>query len=81
MAHLSKDKGLIKAFENKEDIHLSTASEVFGVNINDVDLNQRRSAKAINFGLIYGISAFGLSKQLGLSLIHISEPTRRRGIT
>ena len=67
MAHLSKDKGLIKAFENKEDIHLSTASEVFGVNINDVDLNQRRSAKAINFGLIYGISAFGLSKQLGIN--------------
>ncbi|MDP6917204.1 MAG: DNA polymerase I [SAR86 cluster bacterium] len=67
IAHLSKDEGLLKAFKEGQDIHSSTASEVFGVDIKEVDLNQRRSAKAINFGLIYGISAFGLSKQLGIN--------------
>ena len=67
MAHLSGDEGLIEAFKNKEDIHSSTASEVFNVPLEDVDEDQRRSAKAINFGLIYGISAFGLSNQLKIN--------------
>ena len=67
MAHLSKDKNLIKAFNEGEDIHLTTASEVFDIDIKQVGREERRSAKAINFGLIYGISAFGLSKQLGIS--------------
>tara|TARA_Y100000590_G_scaffold79789_1_gene88595 strand:+ start:15401 stop:18091 length:2691 start_codon:yes stop_codon:yes gene_type:complete len=67
IAHLSKDEVLIKAFKEGQDIHSSTASEVFGVGIGEVSGDQRRSAKAINFGLIYGISAFGLSKQLGIN--------------
>ncbi len=67
MAHLSKDESLIKAFQEGQDIHSSTASEVFEVNIKEVNSDQRRNAKAINFGLIYGISAFGLSKQLGIN--------------
>jgi len=67
IAHLSKDEGLLNAFEEGQDIHSSTASEVFGVEVNEVEPDQRRSAKAINFGLIYGISAFGLSKQLGIN--------------
>ena len=67
MAHLSKDEGLIKAFQEGQDIHSSTASEVFEVNLKEVNSDQRRSAKTINFGLIYGISAFGLSKQLGIN--------------
>lgn len=64
MAHLSGDKGLLTAFENGEDIHKATAAEVFGVTLDDVSSDQRRSAKAINFGLIYGMSAFGLARQL-----------------
>ena len=64
MAHLSGDKGLLTAFEHGEDIHKATAAEVFGVSLDDVSSDQRRSAKAINFGLIYGMSAFGLSRQL-----------------
>lgn len=67
MAHLSGDKGLLTAFENGEDIHKATASEVFGVPLSDVSSDQRRSAKAINFGLIYGMSAFGLGRQLDVS--------------
>ena len=67
IAHLSKDEGLLNAFEEGQDIHSSTASEVFAVDVNEVEPDQRRSAKAINFGLIYGISAFGLSKQLGIN--------------
>ncbi|MAP32907.1 MAG: DNA polymerase I [Rickettsiales bacterium] len=67
MAHLSKDEGLIRAFKEGEDIHTRTASEVFGVTLKEVESDQRRSAKAINFGLIYGISAFGLSRQLGIN--------------
>ena len=67
MAHLSEDKGLIKAFNNNEDIHSLTASEVFLVEQNAVTPDLRRNAKAINFGLIYGISAFGLGKQLGIN--------------
>lgn len=64
MAHLSGDKGLLTAFEHGEDIHKATASEVFGIPRDEVTSDQRRSAKAINFGLIYGMSAFGLGRQL-----------------
>ena len=67
MAHMSKDKSLINAFKNGEDIHSLTASEVFNVPIDKVSSEERRNAKAINFGLIYGISAFGLGKQLGIN--------------
>lgn len=67
MAHLSKDKGLLQAFSEGKDIHSATAAEVFSVPLADVTTNQRRSAKAINFGLIYGMSAFGLAKQLNIS--------------
>ena len=66
MAHLSGDKGLLDAFAHGKDIHKATASEVFGVPLDEVTTEQRRSAKAINFGLIYGMSAFGLSKQLNI---------------
>jgi len=66
MAHLSGDEGLLDAFAKGEDIHKATAADVFGVNIDQVTNDLRRSAKAINFGLIYGMSAFGLAKQLGL---------------
>ena len=66
MAHLSKDKNLTHAFNNNIDVHSSTAAEVFGVCIDDVTQDQRRSAKAINFGLMYGMSAFGLTRQLGI---------------
>ena len=67
MAHLSKDEGLLKAFAAGQDVHKATAAEVFGVTVDQVTSDQRRSAKAINFGLIYGMSAFGLAKQLGIS--------------
>ena len=67
MAHLSEDKNLTHAFNNDIDVHSSTASEVFGVSIDDVTKDQRRSAKAINFGLMYGMSAFGLTRQLGIA--------------
>lgn len=67
MAHMSKDAGLLQAFQEGEDVHSKTASEVFDVGIKDVTSDLRRNAKAINFGLIYGISAFGLGKQLGIS--------------
>ena len=66
MAHLSEDAGLVGAFERGQDIHRATAAEVFGVPLEQVDANQRRAAKAINFGLIYGMGAFGLAKQLGI---------------
>jgi DNA polymerase I len=66
MAHLSGDRGLIDAFSRGEDIHKATAAEVFGVAVNKVSDDQRRNAKAINFGLIYGMSAFGLARQLHL---------------
>ena len=66
MAHLSGDEGLTLAFQQGLDIHRATAAEVFGVALDAVTQDQRRSAKAINFGLIYGMSAFGLSKQLGI---------------
>ncbi|HAT1546766.1 DNA polymerase I [Aeromonas hydrophila] len=66
MAHLSGDKGLLTAFAEGKDIHKATAAEVFGVALEAVTSDMRRSAKAINFGLIYGMSAFGLAKQLGI---------------
>ncbi len=66
MAHLSNDKGLVGAFSEGKDIHKATAAEIFSVALDDVTTNQRRSAKAINFGLIYGMSAFGLAKQLNI---------------
>ncbi len=67
MAHLSGDEGLLEAFEKDEDIHQATAAEVFGAPLSGVTPDQRRSAKAINFGLIYGMSAFGLARQLGIA--------------
>ncbi len=67
MAHLSKDPRLLQAFEQGEDVHSATAAEVFAVSTDKVSKEQRRAAKAINFGLIYGMSAFGLGKQLGVS--------------
>jgi len=66
MAHLSEDKGLVTAFENGVDVHSATAAEVFNIEIDKVTKEQRRRAKAINFGLIYGMSAFGLAKQLDI---------------
>jgi DNA polymerase-1 len=66
MAHLSGDEGLLRAFASDLDIHQATAAEVFGATLEAVTADQRRSAKAINFGLIYGMSAFGLAKQLGI---------------
>ena len=66
MAHLSNDAGLLKAFAAGEDIHRATAAEVFAVPLEEVSNDQRRSAKAINFGLIYGMSAFGLARQLNI---------------
>lgn len=66
MAHLAKDEGLLHAFRNDLDVHRATAAEVFGVALDQVTTDQRRSAKAINFGLIYGMSAFGLAKQIGV---------------
>ncbi len=67
MAHLSEDPSLVKAFANEQDVHRATAAEVFGMTLDEVTDDQRRSAKAINFGLMYGMSAFGLAKQLGIS--------------
>ncbi|MDO8906984.1 MAG: DNA polymerase I [Pseudohongiella sp.] len=66
MAHLSQDAGLLSAFASAQDVHKATAAEVFGVELGAVTPEQRRRAKAINFGLIYGMSAFGLAKQLGI---------------
>jgi len=73
MAHLSQDPGLLKAFAAGEDIHRHTASEIFNVSLEQVTSDQRRSAKAINFGLIYGMSAHGLSKQLGIERHQAAE--------
>ena len=66
MAHLSEDKNLLQAFADGIDVHRATAAEVFGVALDEVEADQRRAAKAINFGLIYGMSAFGLAKQLNI---------------
>jgi DNA polymerase-1 len=67
MAHLSEDEGLLAAFADDRDVHQATAAEVFEVSLDEVTADHRRSAKAINFGLMYGMSAFGLAKQLGIS--------------
>ncbi len=67
MAHLSADEGLLRAFAKEQDVHRATAAEVFEMPLDEVSDDQRRSAKAINFGLMYGMSAFGLAKQLGIS--------------
>jgi DNA polymerase-1 len=75
MAHLSADKGLLKAFQKEQDVHRATAAEVFGMSLDEVTDDQRRSAKAINFGLMYGMSAFGLAKQLGISRGEAQEYT------
>ncbi|WP_440893532.1 DNA polymerase I [Aeromonas dhakensis] len=73
MAHLSGDKGLLTAFAEGKDIHKATAAEVFGVALDAVTSDMRRSAKAINFGLIYGMSAFGLAKQLGIGRVEAQK--------
>ena len=73
MAHLSEDESLLAAFTAGKDIHRATASEVFGVDLESVTADQRRSAKAINFGLIYGMSAFGLARQLGINRKQAAE--------
>ena len=73
MAHLSADEGLLSAFANDADIHRATAAEVFSIKPSKVTDDQRRSAKAINFGLIYGMSAFGLGKQLGIGRIEAQD--------
>ena len=73
MAHLSQDPSLLAAFSAGQDIHRATAAEVFGVETNAVTSDQRRSAKAINFGLIYGMSAFGLARQLGIGRKQAAE--------
>ncbi|MBR9812709.1 DNA polymerase I [bacterium] len=73
MAHFSEDKSLIEAFRNGQDIHSTTAAEVWGVPLDDVSGDQRRAAKAINFGLIYGISAFGLARNLNIGRAEAAE--------
>ncbi len=73
MAHLSQDQSLLKAFSEGLDIHKATAAEVFGVTVDEVESDQRRAAKAINFGLIYGMSAFGLARQLGIGRYEAQE--------
>ena len=67
MAHMSKDAALTKAFLEGADVHSVTASEIFTTNLEKINAEQRRTAKVINFGLIYGMGAFGLSKSLGIS--------------
>ncbi len=73
MAHLSGDEGLLGAFRDDLDVHAATAAEVFDVGVDEVTADHRRSAKAINFGLMYGMSAFGLGKQLGISRVQAQE--------
>jgi len=77
MAHLSGDEGLCEAFSRGLDVHQATASEIFSVALDKVKSDQRRSAKAINFGLIYGMSAFGLAKQLGIGRAEAQEYVER----
>jgi DNA polymerase-1 len=77
MAHLSGDPGLLAAFHGNQDVHRATAAEVFGVSVEQVDPNQRRAAKAINFGLMYGMSAFGLARQLGIDRGQAQEYIQR----
>src|SRR4029077_7093913 len=73
MAHLSRDPALVKAFRDGADIHRATAAEVFGVALGEVTTDQRRYIKAVNFGLIYGMSAFGLAQQLGIERAAASQ--------
>ena len=77
MAHLSGDAGLVRAFAEGLDVHRATAAEIFGVSLKEVTSDQRRSAKAINFGLIYGMSAFGLAAQLGIGRGEAQEYVER----
>jgi DNA polymerase I len=77
MAHLSGDAGLLAAFHGNQDIHRATAAEVFGLPPGEVDANQRRAAKAINFGLMYGMSAFGLARQLGIDRAEAANYMKR----
>lgn len=77
MAHLSGDEGLIRAFEQGQDIHAATAAEIFGGKPDTIDRKHRRNAKAINFGLIYGMSAFGLARQLGIGRNEAAEYIER----
>ncbi|MFT3790520.1 MAG: DNA polymerase I [Rudaea sp.] len=77
MAHLSGDPGLLAAFHGNQDVHRATAAEVFGVPPEQVDANQRRAAKAINFGLMYGMSAWGLARQLGIERSQANEYVKR----
>ena len=77
MAHLSQDPGLLRAFSSAQDVHRATAADVFGVELGAVTSEQRRSAKAINFGLIYGMSAFGLANQIGVSRGEAAEYIER----
>jgi len=77
MAHLSGDKGLLTAFAEGKDIHRATAAEIFEVPLNEVTQEQRRAAKAVNFGLIYGMSAFGLAKQLNVSRTEAAEYVKK----
>ncbi len=72
-AHMANASNMIEAFKNDLDIHAKTASDIFHVSINDVDKNMRRSAKAVNFGIIYGISSFGLSEDLGINLFEAKD--------
>jgi DNA polymerase-1 len=73
MAHLSEDETLLKAFPEGVDVHKATAAEVFSVPLDEVDTEHRRAAKAINFGLIYGMSAFGLAKQLNIGRLEAQD--------
>jgi DNA polymerase-1 len=73
MAHISKDKNLVEAFNNNVDVHSATAAQMFGTPLDKVSKDQRRNAKAINFGLIYGMSAFGLAKQIDVSRTEAKE--------
>ena len=77
LAHLSQDQGLLEAFRSNTDVHSATAAEIFAVKLDDVTSSQRRSAKAINFGLIYGMSAFGLAKQLKIGRQDAQEYIKR----
>lgn len=77
MAHLSNDEGLVKAFSEGKDIHRATAAEIFEVELDQVETEQRRAAKAVNFGLIYGMSAFGLAKQLKVSRTEAGEYVKK----
>ena len=77
MAHLSADEGLLEAFSQGKDIHRATAAEIFDVALDKVKTEQRRAAKAVNFGLIYGMSAFGLAKQLNVSRTEAAEYVKR----